>query len=256
MNFCEKLMELRKQKSWSQEELGNQIGVSRQTISKWEQGITVPEMNNLLELSRLFQISLDELAGNEGFAGPAKEPQVVEKIVYAGRPGHYEYKSRRSWRGLPLVHVNVGHGGLYRAKGVVAVGNIATGLVAAGAVSVGVVSVGAVSLGLLAIGCLALGLFSGGCIAAGLAAFGGIAVGVLSVGGVAVGIYSIGGVAMARDIAMGGVASGHIAIGDEVRGDLLFDLTVNYYDLYRPYIRETILKEFPDILPVIVRLFS
>ena len=47
MNFAEHLMALRKQRGWSQEELGNQIGVTRQTVSKWEMGQSTPELEKL-----------------------------------------------------------------------------------------------------------------------------------------------------------------------------------------------------------------
>ena len=52
--FAENLMALRKQRGWSQEELGSQIGVTRQTVSKWEVGQSTPELEKLVELSRLF----------------------------------------------------------------------------------------------------------------------------------------------------------------------------------------------------------
>lgn len=64
MKFNEKLLELRKQKGWSQEELGNKLDVSRQTISKWEIGATTPELENLVILSEIFDISIDELVDN------------------------------------------------------------------------------------------------------------------------------------------------------------------------------------------------
>ncbi len=51
MNFQEQLIFLRKQKGLSQEQLGEKIGVSRQTISKWELGSTTPEMEKLIQLS-------------------------------------------------------------------------------------------------------------------------------------------------------------------------------------------------------------
>ena len=54
MSFAEKLMELRKQKGWSQEELGDKLGVTRQTVSKWELGATTPEMEKLAAISDLF----------------------------------------------------------------------------------------------------------------------------------------------------------------------------------------------------------
>ena len=61
MKFNEKLIELRKAKGLSQEELGNELGVSRQTISKWELGQSYPDFQKLVLLSDFFNISLDKL---------------------------------------------------------------------------------------------------------------------------------------------------------------------------------------------------
>ena len=61
MKFSEKLIMLRKNKKWSQEDLGNELGVARQTVSKWELGETTPEMDKLLKMSEIFEITLDEL---------------------------------------------------------------------------------------------------------------------------------------------------------------------------------------------------
>ena len=63
MKFSEKLLSLRKQKGMSQEELADKLNVTRQTVSKWELDQTVPDMNKLVEISKLFEISLDELTG-------------------------------------------------------------------------------------------------------------------------------------------------------------------------------------------------
>lgn len=65
MNFKEKLYELRRLKGISQEEIGEKINVSRQTISKWENGQTTPELEKLIELSKIFDIHIDELIGND-----------------------------------------------------------------------------------------------------------------------------------------------------------------------------------------------
>ena len=65
--FSEKLYELRKEKGFSQEELAEKLNVARQTISKWETGMTVPDTNNLIELSKIFGISIDEFVGNDEF---------------------------------------------------------------------------------------------------------------------------------------------------------------------------------------------
>ena len=61
MNFNEKLIELRKSKELSQDELGAALGVSRQTISKWELAQSYPDFQRLVLLSDYFGMSLDAL---------------------------------------------------------------------------------------------------------------------------------------------------------------------------------------------------
>ncbi len=61
MGFAEKLSQLRKQKGWSQEELAEKINVSRQSVSKWEIGQSVPELEKIIILSEIFGVSLDYL---------------------------------------------------------------------------------------------------------------------------------------------------------------------------------------------------
>ena len=61
MKFNEKIIMLRKNKNLSQEDLGNELGVARQTISKWELGETAPEMDKLIKMSEIFEITLDDL---------------------------------------------------------------------------------------------------------------------------------------------------------------------------------------------------
>lgn len=61
MNFNDKLIELRKSKGLSQEELGLELGVSRQTISKWELAQSYPDFQRLVLLSDYFGLSLDSL---------------------------------------------------------------------------------------------------------------------------------------------------------------------------------------------------
>ena len=58
-------MNLRKKSGLSQEELAEKVGVARQTISKWELGETSPDLKQAKELSKIFKVSLDELADND-----------------------------------------------------------------------------------------------------------------------------------------------------------------------------------------------
>lgn len=61
MKFNEKLIEIRKKQGLSQEELGMELQVSRQTISKWETGQSYPDFQRLVMLSDYFNMTLDEL---------------------------------------------------------------------------------------------------------------------------------------------------------------------------------------------------
>ena len=62
MTFGEKLFKLRKEKGFSQETLAEQIGTTRQAVSKWENNQGFPETEKLLQISDIFEISLDFLA--------------------------------------------------------------------------------------------------------------------------------------------------------------------------------------------------
>lgn len=61
MNFAEKLCVLRNQSGYSQEQLAEKMGVSRQAVSKWESGATLPETEKIIQLSDLFDVSTDFL---------------------------------------------------------------------------------------------------------------------------------------------------------------------------------------------------
>ena len=65
MELGKQIYELRKKANLSQEQLAEKVGVSRQTISKWELGETAPDIKQAQILSQIFNISLDELTGND-----------------------------------------------------------------------------------------------------------------------------------------------------------------------------------------------
>ena len=70
MALSEKIFTLRKQKGLSQEQLGEALGVSRQAVSKWESGQSLPDLDKLLALSRYFEVSTDSLLTDEEGAPP------------------------------------------------------------------------------------------------------------------------------------------------------------------------------------------
>ena len=65
MILADKLIDLRKRSGWSQEDLAEKLGVSRQSISKWESAQSVPDMNRILKLSEVFGVSTDYLLKDE-----------------------------------------------------------------------------------------------------------------------------------------------------------------------------------------------
>ena len=65
MELGKQIYELRKKANLSQEQLAEKVGVSRQTISKWELGETAPDIKQAQVLSQVFGVSLDELTGND-----------------------------------------------------------------------------------------------------------------------------------------------------------------------------------------------
>lgn len=76
MSFGENLLALRKGKNISQDGLGGQLNVSRQTISKWELDETTPEMEKLILLSEFFNVSIDEL-----IKGRNPQPKVKNDTI-------------------------------------------------------------------------------------------------------------------------------------------------------------------------------
>ena len=59
----EKIKELRRKNDLTQEKLADQLGVSYQTVSKWETGVTSPDLSLIVPLARLFKVTTDELFG-------------------------------------------------------------------------------------------------------------------------------------------------------------------------------------------------
>ena len=82
MTLAEKLARLRKQKNWSQEELAEKVGVTRQAVSKWESAQSAPDLEKIVQLSALFGVSTDYLLKEELAAeAPAPKTEAPEARI-------------------------------------------------------------------------------------------------------------------------------------------------------------------------------
>lgn len=265
MTTGEKIYELRKKKGLTQEELADRVGVSRQAVSKWENGETYPETEKLIELCNLFGVSSDDILfgkenGDEGIpretVSSPKNAEGNGLFVRAGIFSHYEYVSKTKVFGVPLVHINFGLG-VYRAKGIFAFGNIATGFFSFGFLSAGLFSFGLLAIGLLAFGTFSVALAAFGAIGVGaLVSFGGVSVGgLLSFGGVSVGNFAIGGAAIGR-YAVGGYARGFIAVGNTTAiGEHAFVVPEEMNELIA-YLRENVTGFLRDWIEGLARAIA
>lgn len=77
MKLSDKIIKLRKARGWSQEDFAEKLNVSRQAVSRWENGTALPDANNILQLSKLFQVSADYLL-NEEFCDEEPVPVMTE----------------------------------------------------------------------------------------------------------------------------------------------------------------------------------
>ena len=108
MEFNHKLYELRKQKGLSQEELANKLNVSRQTVSKWELGDSTPDMEKLIGLSDLFDISLDELVLGKEAKAETQEAKTMD-IVHAVEEKVLTQKNKKvAQKGMKIAMIILG----------------------------------------------------------------------------------------------------------------------------------------------------
>ncbi|MDO4354512.1 MAG: helix-turn-helix transcriptional regulator [Clostridia bacterium] len=100
--FGENLKTLRKQKGFSQEELAARLHVVRQTVSKWEKGLSVPDADALIRLAEVLEVSVSELLGakigNENAADVAEQlSRINEQLAIRNR------RSRRIWKAIAII---------------------------------------------------------------------------------------------------------------------------------------------------------
>ena len=81
MKFGENLKLIRKNKNMSQEELAEKVNVTRQSVSKWENGEAYPEMNNILELCKIFNCKINDLVHTDMSDITSLDEEIVMKVV-------------------------------------------------------------------------------------------------------------------------------------------------------------------------------
>lgn len=199
----------RKELGMSQAELGRLVGVSNKAVSKWETEEANPDIGLLNDLSKALKCSIDELLSCQ--KDNSQDGYKHKKVMgYEGleinNVQKYEFISdKKNKKGLPKLHIHFGKtlsNANCKAKGTIAIGNIAEGKISIGFISKGLISIGILSVGLISIGVLAIGLLvslgafaislgvSIGAIAVGLLAIGAVAIGVLSIGALSIGVYA------------------------------------------------------------------
>lgn len=77
MKLSEKIVTLRKQKGWSQEELADKLNVSRQAVGKWETETALPEVDKILQMATLFDVSTDSLLKDDVQLPQTQQPDTV-----------------------------------------------------------------------------------------------------------------------------------------------------------------------------------
>lgn len=215
MTLGEKIYKLRRENNLTQEQLADLVKVTRQAISRWESDITLPEIDKVKELSKLFNCTIDYLlddspSSNNNVSNNDNNNRITLSIS-SFRHISFEYTSKLKIGKLPFVHIYFGT--KKAAKGIIAIGFRSMGIISIGLLSLGLLSFGVLSLGLFSFAALSIGLFSLGAISIGLFSFGAIAIGILSMGSISIGQFSFGALAIGNYLALGDTSLGLVAIG-------------------------------------------
>lgn len=268
MSLGEKIAKTRKEKNITQEQLADYLGVSRQSVSKWESDIAYPETDKLIRMSKLFDCSLDYLLKNDITEKSDKtetfnaaETASVPIGLLSFRFFNYEYKSTKTLFGVPLVHVNFGKG--KTAKGIVAIGFRSVGVISIGLLSLGLFSLGLLALGAFGLGMLGIGIFgfgafalgflSGGAISIGIISFGAISVGVMSCGAVSIGQFAVGALAKGHYFAFGDNATALVALGATKADGTLYTHFTGIQNNFSGYDANTVISILNESVPSILK---
>ena len=96
MNFCKNFAVLRRTHGYTRETIAEKCGVSRQAIAKWEAGTFLPDMYKLVDIAKLFDVSIDDLVCGNCFSGLDALPEIREKMEKMNSRLGDEMKAMRS----------------------------------------------------------------------------------------------------------------------------------------------------------------
>lgn len=96
--FGEKLKILRNEKGWSQESLANKLNVSRQAVYKWEANKGYPDIANLIEISNIFEVTIDELI---------KEDEDLQKEISSDDDSFEQLSDPGFYLGTAIVFIGI-----------------------------------------------------------------------------------------------------------------------------------------------------
>lgn len=99
MILADRIVELRKKKGWSQEELAEAAGVTRQSVSKWESAQSVPDLDKILKLAEIFGVTTDYLLKDEK-TSEGRRKKIEKKRKQKKRPRETRICSRTAKRSL------------------------------------------------------------------------------------------------------------------------------------------------------------
>ncbi len=108
MILADKISQLRKAQNWSQEDLAYKLGVSRQSVSKWEQGTSIPDLDKIIKLSQIFDVSCDYLLKdqNDSVIEDEQEQETIQRFTLSLEDAVAYIQLRRKaalWMGLGVL---------------------------------------------------------------------------------------------------------------------------------------------------------
>ncbi|MBR3973218.1 MAG: helix-turn-helix transcriptional regulator [Oscillospiraceae bacterium] len=107
MTFHEKLQSIRKSSGMTQTELAEKLNVSRQAVSRWEMGSAMPDIENLIAISELFGVALDDLLKADRISVNEPEPSMEAEDLVQDEPAQPKKSSNKIWWIIWAVSVTV-----------------------------------------------------------------------------------------------------------------------------------------------------